>query len=67
LSGGRYFPDSRENIFAGCESDPLSLQNAWSISRLGGFSEPAGSGIFVPVDMVGSELAAEFGTGLPLA
>ena len=63
----RPFPDSRENIFSASESELLSLQNAFPISRLDGFARPAGSGIFVPVEVVGSELAAEFGTDLYLA
>jgi hypothetical protein len=60
--GRRYFPDSREYFFRLRKTALSSRQNASSISRLIGFGKPAGSGIFVPENVVGSELAAEFGT-----
>jgi hypothetical protein len=60
------FPDSRENFFVGSRSASLSPENTLLISRLGEFLKTAGSGILVPEDAIGSELAAEFGTGLPL-
>jgi hypothetical protein len=65
--GPGVFPESRENIFAGCESDPIGLQTALSISGLGGFSKTAGSGIFVPVAVVGSGMGSGIWHGLSLA